>query len=91
MTLLFYFALEYAIKSFQVNQNGLKLKGTHQLMFYVDYVNITDESMHIIKKKTEAFLVAVKTKYMIMSLDQNTGRSQYIKTDNSSFERVDEF
>jgi len=47
--------------------------------------------MHIIKKKTEAFLVAVKTKYMIMSLDQNTGRSQYIKTDNSSFERVDEF
>jgi len=28
---------------------------------------------------------------MIMSLDQNAGRSRYVKTDDSSFERVDEF
>jgi hypothetical protein len=34
---------------------------------------------------------AVKTKYMIMSVYQNAGQSQYIKTDDSSFERVDEF
>ena len=28
---------------------------------------------------------------MVMSRDQNIGRSQSIKTDNSSFERVEEF
>jgi hypothetical protein len=32
-----------------------------------------------------------KTKYMVVSRDQNAGRSQNIKTDNSSFERVEEF
>jgi len=34
---------------------------------------------------------ADKTKYMIMSLEQNAGRSQYVKTDDSCFEKVDEF
>jgi len=34
---------------------------------------------------------ADKTKYMVMSRDQNAGRSYNIKTDNSSFERVGEF
>jgi hypothetical protein len=32
-----------------------------------------------------------KTKYMVMSQDQNAGRRHSIKTDNSSFERVEEF
>jgi hypothetical protein len=32
-----------------------------------------------------------KTKFMVMSRDQNTGLSQNIKTDNSSFERVEIF
>ena len=31
------------------------------------------------------------TKYMIMSRDQNAVRSHSMKTDNSSFERVEEF
>jgi hypothetical protein len=34
---------------------------------------------------------ADKTKYMIMYRDQNAGRSHSMKTDNSSFERVEEF
>ena len=32
-----------------------------------------------------------KTKYMIMSRDQNAGRSHSTKTDNSSIERVEAF
>jgi len=34
---------------------------------------------------------ADKPKYMIMSSEQNTGRSYNTKVDNSSFERVEEF
>jgi hypothetical protein len=37
--LLFNFVLKYAIKRVQVNQDGLKLNGTHQLA-YADDVNI---------------------------------------------------
>jgi len=44
--LLFTFALEYAIKRVQVNQDGLILNGTHQLLAYADDVNILGGSVH---------------------------------------------
>jgi hypothetical protein len=34
---------------------------------------------------------ADKTKYMVMSRDQNAGRNHNIRIDNISFERVEEF
>ena len=33
----------------------------------------------------------IKLKYMVMSPDQNARRSHSMKTDDSSFERVEEF
>jgi hypothetical protein len=55
-------------------------------------------SVYAIKKSVEALAVASKengldvnadkTKYMVMSRDQNEGRSHNIKNDSSSFERI---
>jgi len=96
--LLFNFAVEYAIMRVQVNQGGLKLNGTYQVLVYADYVNILWESVQTVKKNAENLVVASKkirleanvdrTKYMVTSRDQNVGRSLSIKNDNSSFERV---
>jgi len=49
---LFTLALEYAIRRAQVNQDGLKLNGTYQLLLYADVVNILGGSIYTIKKKT---------------------------------------
>ena len=70
-------------------------------MVYADDINILGGSVHTIKKNTESLVFANKetglevsadkTKYMVMSRDQNSGRSHNIKIDNSSFERVEQF
>jgi len=77
--------LEYAIRRVQINQDGLNLKGKHQLLVYADDVKMLGESVHTIKENAEDLVVASKefglevnmdkTKYMVKSSDQNAGRS----------------
>jgi hypothetical protein len=93
--LLFNFAVDYAIRRVQANQDSLKLNRTHQLPVYSDNINILGGSVHTVKENTEALVVANKEtglevnvdkiKYMVMSRNQNVGRSHNIKMDNSSF------
>ena len=81
LPLLFNFALEWAIRRVQVNQNDLKLNGTHQVLAYADEVNILGGSIRVVKENAEALVVgakeiglevnADKTKYLVMSRDQN--------------------
>ena len=64
----------------------------YQLLVYADNVHILGESVHTVKENTASLVAASrggglqanadKTKYMIMSRDQNAGRSHNIKTDD---------
>ena len=48
--MLFNIALKYANRRVQVNQDGLKLNGTHQLLAFADDVNILGGSIHTYSK-----------------------------------------
>ena len=78
-----------------MNQDGLKLNGTYQLLFYDDGINISGGRLYyslvVVIKEFGLELNADKTMYMVMFRDQKAGRSTKIKTGNSSFERVEEF
>ena len=79
----------------------MKLSGIHHLLVYADDVNILGGSIYTIKKYKETLVTAIKeiglevkgdkTKYMVISQDQNAGQSNKIKTDNNFFERVKQF
>ena len=68
-------------------------------MGYADDVNILGGCILNIKKNTEAWVVdskeiglevnAEKTKYMVVSQDQNAGQNHGIKMDDKCFERWD--
>ena len=82
-SMLFNFAVEYAIRRVQVNQDGLKLNGILQLLAYANDVNILGGSARTLKENTEALIADTKeiglevsadnSKYMVMSQDLNAG------------------
>ena len=95
-------ALNYAVIWVLANQAGFQLNDTHQLLFHADVVNILSGSISTIKKYMEDLVAASKrilevndekTKYCTWSClaVRMQGRSHNINTDNSSFERVEQF
>jgi len=95
------FALEYAIRRIQVNQDDLQLNGTHHILVYANNVNVLGGNVYNIKERAVVPLVATietgqelnadKSKYLILSQNQNAGRKHSIEIDNDYFEMVEEF
>jgi hypothetical protein len=83
------------------NRAGLKLDRTHQLLAYADDVNLLGDNIDTIKKTTETLIDASKevglevnvekTKYMLVSRDQNADRNRDIKIGNRSFQNLSQF
>jgi hypothetical protein len=69
--LLFNLTLEYAISSVQVNQDGLKLNGTHQRLAYADDVNVLGGDVHAVQKNTEALVAAAREIGLEVNADKN--------------------
>jgi len=70
--MLLNFALEYVIRRVQVNQDDLKLSGTHQLLTYADDVNILGGSIHILKENAEALVAATRENGLEVNADKTT-------------------
>jgi hypothetical protein len=99
--LLFNFALGYGIRKVQENREVLKLNGTHQLLAYADDMNLLGDNTDTIKKDTETLIDTNKevdlelnvkrTKYMLLSRQQNVDENHDKKIANRLFENESQF
>jgi hypothetical protein len=77
------------------------VNGTHQPLAYADNVNLLVDDMDTINRNTEIVIDASKgvdievniekTKYMLVSHNQNADQNRNIKIGNRSFENVSQF
>jgi len=68
---------------------------------HADDVNVLEGSIHNLKENAEVLVPSTreigpevsadKSKYMVMSLDQNAGRNHSVRINNSTFESVEDF
>ena len=72
--MLFSFALQYASRRVQVNQDGLQINGKNQLSVCADDDNMLGGSVHTIKKNAEALQVRSKE----IGLEVNFYKTQYM-------------
>jgi hypothetical protein len=78
--------LEYDIADVQRKIEGLEFNGAHELLVYVDRVNLLGENIKIIKKNTETLLDASEE----VGLEANTETRQihYIMVVNKSYKNI---
>ena len=66
------FAVMHAMRRVQVNPEGLKVNGAHQVLVFADDVNILGRSIQTIKKNTEALVVTRKEIGLEANADKTT-------------------
>ena len=74
-TQLFNFALEYAIRNVQETNEGLDKNGTHQLLAYVDDVNLIGDDIRTIERNAVVLLNVCKD----IGLAVNIGKTKYME------------
>jgi hypothetical protein len=91
------FQLCFRIRKVQENQVGLKLNGTHRLLAYADDVILLGDNIDTINKSQTLIdaskevgleINIEKTKYILLSRQQNVGLNRDMKIANRSFENV---
>jgi hypothetical protein len=74
-----------------ITLSAIIISGLHCIWRKCTYYNGKAETLVVASKEIRMGVNAEETKYMVMSRDQNAGRSHSMKSDNSSFEMVEEF